>query len=432
MMAAIKIYLRDGRNEHKTDDGGRGLPDRPATHTGVGRSNRERSRYAPLANLLNTVGGTLKPKVFCVGELADQGAGHPDFGLYAAKQVQKGRPRDGQVPDGGVVEVKSADDDAWLTAGSEQVSRYWSRYRLVLVTNTRDFVLLGEDGMGAAGQARSLPIGRRRCRVRPSSPKATRFRCPCPARVSASICAGRCRSAPSLPNQRTWPGCSPRMRAMPWRVSKEWEPRRPWLRYVRRWKRRSGYASRAIRGRASFTRPWSRRCSTACSRPGCCGARSGSGGGSSASFNWREAIWHLRAPVLQALFQQLATPNRLQPLGLVEVLGLDRRGARPRGPFRVLRQIPAKARPCRISTNPSWKPSIPRCASSWACGTRQQRSCATWSPGWTRRSRTTLALPTGWRRTTSTCLIRAAALGRIWPRSCAGLRPISMGGAWAR
>ena len=37
----------------------------------------------PLANLLNAVGGTLRPKVFCVQELADQGVGHPDFGLYA-------------------------------------------------------------------------------------------------------------------------------------------------------------------------------------------------------------------------------------------------------------------------------------------------------------------------------------------------------------
>ena len=37
-------------------------------------------------------------------------------------------------------------------------------------------------------------------------------------------------------------------------------------------------------------------------------------------FNWREAVWHLRAPVLRALFQQLSDPGRLQPLGLVEVL----------------------------------------------------------------------------------------------------------------
>ena len=37
-------------------------------------------------------------------------------------------------------------------------------------------------------------------------------------------------------------------------------------------------------------------------------------------FDWRTAVWHLRAPVLRALFQQLSDPGRLQPLGLVEVL----------------------------------------------------------------------------------------------------------------
>ncbi len=39
-----------------------------------------------------------------------------------------------------------------------------------------------------------------------------------------------------------------------------------------------------------------------------------------AGFSWREAVWHLRAPVLQALFQQLPQPGHLQPLGLIEVL----------------------------------------------------------------------------------------------------------------
>ena len=68
-----------------------------------GGATGERSSYGPLANLLNAVGATLKPKVFCVGELADQGAGHPDFGLYTAKQVQRGRPREGQAPERGVV-----------------------------------------------------------------------------------------------------------------------------------------------------------------------------------------------------------------------------------------------------------------------------------------------------------------------------------------
>ena len=47
-----------------------------------------------------------------------------------------------------MVEVKSVSDDAGLTADGEQVSRYWQRYRQVLVTNTRDFVMVGEDADG--------------------------------------------------------------------------------------------------------------------------------------------------------------------------------------------------------------------------------------------------------------------------------------------
>ena len=84
-----------------------------------GGATQEWSLYGPLRNLLTAVGATLRPKVFCVQELADQGAGHPDFGLYAAKQVQRGMPREGQTPERGVIEVKSPADDAWLTASSD-------------------------------------------------------------------------------------------------------------------------------------------------------------------------------------------------------------------------------------------------------------------------------------------------------------------------
>ena len=123
-----------------------------------GGATGERSTYPPLTALLNAVGATLKPKVFCVSELADHGAGHPDLGLYAARQVQRGRVREGQIPERGVIEVKSADDDAWLTADSDQVSRYRGRYRLVLVTNTRDFVLVGEDADGLPAKLESFRL----------------------------------------------------------------------------------------------------------------------------------------------------------------------------------------------------------------------------------------------------------------------------------
>ena len=65
-------------------------------------------RTRALSNLLNAIGATLRPKVFCVVEMADQGAGHPDIGLYAAGQVQKGKPRAGQAPERGVIEVKAS------------------------------------------------------------------------------------------------------------------------------------------------------------------------------------------------------------------------------------------------------------------------------------------------------------------------------------
>ena len=86
----------DDANEYETDNGSRNLLLPSAAGAGVRRRDRERSSYPALANLLNAVGATVKPRVFCVSELADQGAGHPDFGLYAARQVQRERPRKGR------------------------------------------------------------------------------------------------------------------------------------------------------------------------------------------------------------------------------------------------------------------------------------------------------------------------------------------------
>ena len=174
-----------------------------------GGATGERSSYPALANLLNAVGATVKPRVFCVSELADQGAGHPDFGLYAAKQVQRERAKEGQTPERGVVEVKAAGDDAWLTAESGQVSRYWNRYRQVLVTNTRDFVLVGEDASGRPAKLENFPVGRRCGSVRAHVADAARPRPRPGRRTGASISAGRCCTARRLPNRKIWPGCSP-------------------------------------------------------------------------------------------------------------------------------------------------------------------------------------------------------------------------------
>ena len=46
-----------------------------------GAAVKETSYYGPLANLLNEIGKTLKPKVKCIINLQDQGIGLPDEGL---------------------------------------------------------------------------------------------------------------------------------------------------------------------------------------------------------------------------------------------------------------------------------------------------------------------------------------------------------------
>lgn len=114
----------------------------------TGGTRKETSYYSYLENLLNEIGKSLKPRVRCISQMADSGAGSPDFGLYTANQFQKstsGDPIDGVLPERGVIEVKSVKDDSWIIADSKQVSKYWKHYGQVLVTNYRDFVLVGKN-----------------------------------------------------------------------------------------------------------------------------------------------------------------------------------------------------------------------------------------------------------------------------------------------
>ena len=282
-----------------------------------GGATGERSSYGPLANLLNAVGATLKPKVFCVQELADQGVGHPDFGLYAAKQVQRGQPREGQPPERGVVEVKSAGDDAWLTATSDQVSRYWNRYRLVLVTNTRDFVLVGEDAAGRPAKLETFRLAdsaegfaRRLDKPRAFAREAGAGLGEYLARALAH------RAALAEPKDLAWLLASYARDGLA-RVEVAGDPSS--LGAVRsaleealgiRFEGEKGarfFRSTLVQtlfyGIFSAWVLWARQLPPPVGR-----------------FDWRTAVWHLRAPVLAALFQQLSQPGRLQPLGLVEVL----------------------------------------------------------------------------------------------------------------
>lgn len=96
-MHALETYFRD-------------LHDIRSTGAGA----KQTSFYPALANLLNEVGKSLKPKVRCVMTLRNQGAGMPDGGLFTPDQFQKGEeePLPGQSPNRGAIECKSTKDDA--------------------------------------------------------------------------------------------------------------------------------------------------------------------------------------------------------------------------------------------------------------------------------------------------------------------------------
>src|SRR5216117_3595803 len=100
-----------------------------------GGAVKETSYYPALSNLLNEVGKTLKPRVRCIINIQNAGAGLPDGGLYTAEQFQKqakgalkGELREGQFPARGAIEVKSTGEEVKNIARSGQVMRYVNRY----------------------------------------------------------------------------------------------------------------------------------------------------------------------------------------------------------------------------------------------------------------------------------------------------------------
>ena len=282
-----------------------------------GGGTAERSSYGPLANLLNAIGGTLKPKVFCVGELADQGAGHPDFGLYVATQVQRGRPRDGQVPERGVVEVKGPDEEMNTPVVHDQVRRYRDRYGLVLVTNLREFALVGSDVAGRAVALEAFRFAGSDAEFARRLERPGFYAREVGPGLGEYLCRALShRAAIAEPKDLAWllasyardglarveaAGENPSLGAIRSALEEALGVRFQDEKGERFF--RSTLVQTLFYGIFSAWVLWSRQ-----SPP------------PSGSFDWRTAVWHLRAPVLRALFQQLSDPARLLSLDLIEVL----------------------------------------------------------------------------------------------------------------
>lgn len=97
-----------------------------------GVATSERSYYPALNALFAEVGGRLAPKVVPISDVADRGAGHPDY-LLQVETTQDLRAS---------VEAKPPTDDLDTIIQSAQVRRYLDFYHLCLVTNLRQFALV--------------------------------------------------------------------------------------------------------------------------------------------------------------------------------------------------------------------------------------------------------------------------------------------------
>jgi len=286
-----------------------------------GAAVKETSGYGALATLLNSAGHTLKPKVRCLIHVKNSGAGLPDGGLFTADQLKK---TDGDTtlagipqPARGVIEVKAADAEVDAIAATPQVRDYVKHYGQVLVTNYRGFLLLkrGDNGTPVALESFSLArdekafwlvaahpqkaareLGERFAEYLKrvllhaaplNNPKDVAFFLASYARDARA----RVEVAGDLPALAAIRGALEEALGMKFEAEKGEHFFRSTL------------VQTLFYGVFSAWVLWHK------DKP----LRKD-------AFDWKSAAWTLHVPMIKALFEQVATPTKLGPLGLVEVL----------------------------------------------------------------------------------------------------------------
>ena len=302
---AVERYLKDLAEIRST---GAGVP--------------ETSYYDALSHLLNETGRALKPRVRCVLQLQNRGAGNPDGGFFTENQFQRtqdAEPMLGQPPERGAIEVKPLKDDAWVKADGKQVTKYWAKYGLVLVTNYRDFVLVGKDPNGhgvkletyrladnesafwvmthhprSAAHAHGLRFVEYLKRVMLHAAKLTT------SQDVAWFLASYARDAKArVEDLKELPALAAVRSALEEALGLKFEGEKGEHFF------RSTLVQTLFYGVFSSWVLWSKQHPLA---------------DSSARFDWRQAAWSLHVPMIRALFEQVAAPTKLKPLGLVEPL----------------------------------------------------------------------------------------------------------------
>ena len=307
-----------------------------------GGGTKETSYYAPLSELLSGIGHTLRPKVICVIQLKNRGAGLPDGGLFTKDQLRRvdladETPFFGQAPARGVIEVKSPAEELQGVIASDQVAGYWKKYGLVLVTNLRQFALVGRTASGQPAVLERFDLAHSDAGFwslvehprKAAEQVGSRFaeyllrvllhQAPLTSPQDvASLLASYARDAKARIDGAELPALAPIRGALEEALGLRFEGDKGEHFF------RSTLVQTLFYGVFSAWVLWARRRNAksaaaksyakAVSDPGA------SYGADSPLFDWRTAQWLLRVPMLRALFMQVADPGRLGALGLIEVL----------------------------------------------------------------------------------------------------------------
>ena len=303
-MNSLDTYIRDLRAIRST-----------------GAAVKETSYYPALANLLNEVGKSLRPPVRCVINIKNRGAGIPDGGLFTPDQFQshaEAEPLDPQNPSRGVIEVKGTGDDAWVVAASPQVSKYFGKYRQVLVTNYRDFVLLAEDNAGASTTLETYRLAADEAAFWAAASDPASFVALHGERFLEYLKRVLLHAAPlKTPQDVAWFLASYARDA---RLRMEGADL-PALANVRTTLETAlGVRFDAGKGEHFFRSTLVQTLFYGIFSAWVLWSKQHDANDGKASFDWQKAVWELQVPMIRALFSQLATPDTLEPLDLVEVL----------------------------------------------------------------------------------------------------------------
>jgi hypothetical protein len=290
----------------------------------TGEAVKETSFYPALAALLNSTGAELKPKVKCVINIKNRGAGIPDGGLFTAEQLRVGdadavanvKGFNGQIPARGVVEVKGAKDDVRRIAATEQVEKYLKHYGLVLVTNLREFLLVERDANNKAHLLEGYALADSEKEFWATTPRALAVEHD--ERFAEYLKRVMLTAAPlNTPESLAWFLASYARDAR----SRIERAELPSLQSVRKALEDAlGLRFEGERGEAFFRSTLIQTLFYGVFSAWVLWCKSDEGRNRANKFRWREAAYSLHVPVIRTLFEQMVTPSNVRGLGLEDVL----------------------------------------------------------------------------------------------------------------